>query len=283
MRVRLPRVPRRLKRTHARPALGCAWLRVRSVTGERTRLLIEVVRVRVPPDLLLRRVLSRGASRLTADVCTLHTSFVDPFRDRLAGRTLASEPRNAGSNPAPGTAAHRHQRATKTWRGGGASLSDNLAPSKRRSRVRCASSCCPWFATAAARSHHARERVILRPHEDVGLFSSEAEWSGSRLLTGDSEVRFLPLELPPPPRWRHCPCARQRAPRLVHGILPVRLRTWAPVVSIRRWSTTKLRMSVRSRLAPPTPRRPRPGATAYDSPPTPQAIHADAGRPAPRS
>src|SRR4029077_7539087 len=33
------------------------------------------------------------------------------------------------------------------------------------------------------------------------IYSSEAEWAGSRPLTGPSKVRFLPLE----------PCARRRA------------------------------------------------------------------------
>ena len=60
---------------------------------------------------------SEHASRITLHITTLlHT-----FRDRLAGRTLASEPRKTGSNPVPGTdsdsfARERRPRSLKTWR-----------------------------------------------------------------------------------------------------------------------------------------------------------------------
>ena len=90
--------------------------------------------------------------------------------------------------------------------------------------------------------------------------SSEAEWSGSRLLTGHSEVRFLPLELRPtrskvsgadaPPRGalpaRLYACVRAHASRrsstrFVSGVNPVRIRAWALVSSTRTDPTRKVR------------------------------------------
>jgi hypothetical protein len=45
----------------------------------------------------------RGAQPLLRADTPIGASFTDLFRDRLVGRTLSSELRNAGSNPAPGT------------------------------------------------------------------------------------------------------------------------------------------------------------------------------------
>jgi hypothetical protein len=46
-----------------------------------------------------------------------------------------------------------------------------------------------------SRQQLARTRLSkFSNHQSMQMHSSEAEWSGTRLLTGDSEVRFLPLE-----------------------------------------------------------------------------------------
>ena len=136
MRVQLPRVPP----SPARAVIPRERFWVRSATGKRTRFLIEVVRVRLPPDPQLR--LATSVARR------------GPLRDRLAGRTLVSESRNTGSTPVPGTkASHdlvRRPRSLKTWR------------TKARPRTRST------LLYAARRAD----------------FSSEAEWSGSRLLSG---------------------------------------------------------------------------------------------------
>ena len=92
----------------------------RSVANrKRTRLLPGVVRVRFPPDLLLRRSTRRPSTCAIARC--VHARLL---RDRLAGRTLASEPRKTGSNPVPGTARHLSRasmtvpRSLTTWRQG---------------------------------------------------------------------------------------------------------------------------------------------------------------------
>lgn len=106
----------------------------------------------------------RSLFAVTGDVCPelarARVTFALPIRDRLAGRTLVSESRNAGSTPAPGTKWGALRRSPPM-------LSENLALNYAGPPALCG-----W-----------------------AIHSSEAEWSGSRLLTGISKVRFLPLEL----------------------------------------------------------------------------------------
>ena len=134
---------------------------------QRFRLLPGRLRVRLPPDLLL--TVQKRTSSSSRHLRTLHI-----FRDRLAGRTLASEPRKTGSNPVPGThsdsfARECRPRSLKTWR-------HEYGSSRARPVL----------------SRFFREHTAARAPR--AGYSSEAEWSGNRLLTGSSKVRFLPLE-----------------------------------------------------------------------------------------
>jgi hypothetical protein len=174
-----------------------AW--VRSVIGKRTRLLIEVVRVRFPPDLLLRAatsVAARGAR--TA-----------PFRDRLAGRTLVSETRNVGSTPSPGTKPRTVHRARPL-------LSENLAPlarPRRRSTLLHAAA-SPIFQ----RSRMVRQPTVIGPLE--GSIPSAGAFGACALRRASLPAREL--------RVRSCPCFSmvEHPPRTRCD--PVRLRAWAP-------------------------------------------------------
>jgi hypothetical protein len=103
------------------------------------------------------------------------------------GRTLAFDSSNAGSIPAPEATrarlAARVDRSVCLQGGGHRSLTarcqnENGAPASRRRST-----------TTPVRSSP------QRGGDARGSLSSEAEWSGSRPLTGPSRVRFLPLEL----------------------------------------------------------------------------------------
>ena len=134
-----------VRRAHS--ILNQHMYRVRSVIGKRTRLLIEVVRVRFPPDLLLcpGDVVGHGSPRRGSRRASL--------RDRLAGRTLASDPRNAGSTPAPGT------KATLTRR---LLLSENLEHEGSTARERCTLRVTRRRAKSFQRSRMVRQPTVNR-------------------------------------------------------------------------------------------------------------------------
>lgn len=213
MRVRPPRVSiRRCARRHVRRRVGRA--RVRSVTGKRTRLLIEVVRVRFPPDLLPRRATSvtlRGHGRRVSRALE---RTAPSLRDRLAGRTLVSETRNAGSTPAPGTRPRTQPRARLM-------LSENLAPLRP---VRVPRSTL-LRATRTGRSFQ-RSRMVRQPAVNRSLrrFDSSRWSSRVHLRSARRLRRVLPARVL---RVRSCPCFSMVEHPLRMRRDPVRLRAWA--------------------------------------------------------
>jgi hypothetical protein len=149
-------------------------MRVRSVIGKRTRLLIEVVRVRFPPD-------------LPGDVRLVHAALLSTLRDRLAGRTLVSETRNAGSTPAPGTKPRMGNHARPT-------LSENLALTRLVRTLRAGHS--------FQRSRMVRQPAVNRSSRrfDSSRWSSRPLLSTRRRLFGARGASALELPARADPR-----------------------------------------------------------------------------------
>ena len=118
-------------------------------TGKRTRLLIEVVRVRVPPDLLVRPHVGAVARRCSRRCLCTSCGGACPNRARPMAGHWSLKPATQVRPLCPVPTALEPP------------LSENLAPL--------------FFA--------ARPRSLMRGRTSLE-HSSEAEWSGTRLLTG---------------------------------------------------------------------------------------------------
>lgn len=146
----------------------------------------------------------------------------DPLsiRDRLAGRTLGSGPRKAGSNPAPGTNGTRTSllvsvqflRCTRSAFGTSATKGDVC----RRTSALFLENLAPIF-TLCARVRNADPGDRRGGRVRGAILSSVAQWQGTRLLTGALKVHFASL------RGSHCTPSTSWTPYSSNRFLPLEL------------------------------------------------------------